>query len=303
MLEQNLASTMFTKVVWRSAAGFILLGWLAGHGAWAAALPAPTADAYEYVGDESEGGGGVPPRVALLDFPGLGVGCAAAVGDGFSSVCGIPANPAGPAVAVTLTGAEMNTEAGESYNVQIVGPVGVPVPLIVEGNVYTKVAGFDTSAILYTDAYELINGPGDSVLLYADACSSFEQGLAGGGCTPSVMPSVLINDTIMVQSNDILGVTLSATATAVYGSSLDNFAAAFADPSFEIDPTFPLSDEFSINISPGIGNPISTTSSVPEPNTLALLGTAFGACLLYSRRWRSEVSHRQFAERAAGMYR
>jgi hypothetical protein len=278
-----MARTIYNKAIWWSAAGFILLGWLAGHGAWAGALPAPNATVAAYLTNGEESGGvGLPPQDGLLDSPGVGVGCAAAVGNGFLSVCGISANPAGPAVAVTVVGGEMNAESELFYYVQIAGPTNTIVPVIVEGNVSTETAGFDTTAILNADANEDVVDPGlpspSSILLAAEACSNFDRGVTG-----ACIPNVLINNTILVQSNDILDVTLSASASAAFGTSLD-IAFAFADPSFEIDPTFPLADEFSINISPGVGNPIPTTPSVPEPNALALLNTALAA--LGFIRWR-----------------
>ncbi len=137
MLDQTMARTIYNKAIWWSAAGFILLGWLAGHGAWAGALPAPNATVAAYLTNGEESGGvGLPPQDGLLDSPGVGVGCAAAVGNGFLSVCGISANPAGPAVAVTVVGGEMNAESELFYYVQIAGPTNTIVPVIVEGNAY-----------------------------------------------------------------------------------------------------------------------------------------------------------------------
>ena len=110
-----------------------------------------------------------------------------------------------------------------------------------------------------------------TILETADACSGIM-----GGCA-SVFPTTCITDcssvsvdTIaLVNSGDLIMVTLNASASLAGAHS----AAATVDPFFKIDPTFPLADEFSIVLSPGIGNPIPS-ERVPEPSSLTLFAAA-----------------------------
>jgi hypothetical protein len=178
----------------------------------------------------------------------------------------------------------MYTQAGLTYSVQVAGPAGITVPVIVRGEVATVATVSDTSSIISAVASveisdpELLPNP-SGILVTADACSSIEQGVTE--ICYSYPSDVLISSIVPVQSDDILDVSLSASASLESGSSFGNFASAFADPSFEIDPSFPLADEFSIALSPGIGNPVPSPSGVPEPASLALLAVAlsgFAVC-------------------------
>jgi hypothetical protein len=230
-------------------------------------------------------GGGPPPQIALNNLPAIGAtGCVAAVGIGFSSICGLSIDPTGPAVAATAGGAGgMVSNSELSYSIQIVGPTGVTVPPIVKGSVATSAASFAPTGNIASSGYIEIVDPAldlnpSSLLLKVTACSNINNGIVDANC----ISSMLVDGLIPVQSNDILDVTLGAGADVeLTGPVTANLASAFADPSFEIDPSFPLADEFSIVLSPGIGNPVAPPSSVPGPGSVVLLGTAlsgFAAC-------------------------
>ncbi|HTV45434.1 MAG TPA: PEP-CTERM sorting domain-containing protein [Stellaceae bacterium] len=115
----------------------------------------------------------------------------------------------------------------------------------------------------------------DCEILSEYACSA----ALDDGQTRACIPSIMIDtDTNLLSDMPIF---VELTAQALETANGTNFASAFADPSFEIDPSFPLASEFSIALSPGIGNPVPPPPSVPEPGSLALLGVAlsgFVAC-------------------------
>jgi hypothetical protein len=56
---------------------------------------------------------------------------------------------------------------------------------------------------------------------------------------------------------------------------------AIADPTFEIDPSFPFRDQFALTFSPNLG-PI-----IPEPGTLMMMAAAGLALLGYRLRRRA----------------
>jgi hypothetical protein len=51
----------------------------------------------------------------------------------------------------------------------------------------------------------------------------------------------------------------------------DAVSSALVDPYIQIDPAFPLANEFSFEYSPFIANELTITTEVPEPSTLLLV--------------------------------
>ncbi len=76
-----------------------------------------------------------------------------------------------------------------------------------------------------------------------------------------------ISTTLLEVPNTPITVGLGALAGSNNGS-----ATASADPSFFIDPSFALAQDYSIILSPGIGNP----APVPEPGEWALMLSGIG---------------------------
>ena len=249
-------------------------------------LPAAATVNVTFGGLGTGSSGGAP---AIAAYDNVGSGCAASVGSGFSSPCGEPINPAGPAVVAyssTLQSGgliDFSAFAQLGYEVQIDGPAMSNIPVIMGGNLVAAVAtvlnptGGSANSIAQLNIFDASQR---TILETADACSGIM-----GGCA-SVFPTTCITDcssvsvdTIaLVNSGDLIMVTLNASASLAGAHS----AAATVDPFFKIDPTFPLADEFSIVLSPGIGNPIP--SSVPEPSSLTLFAAAVAELGVIRRR-------------------
>ena len=72
------------------------------------------------------------------------------------------------------------------------------------------------------------------------------------------------------------------------GSTDKGFFYASADPSFEIDPSFPYADDFALVYSPGF-DASGPSTSVPEPGSLLLLAVGGPLTLFLRRRafWRA----------------
>jgi hypothetical protein len=84
-------------------------------------------------------------------------------------------------------------------------------------------------------------------------------------------------------SSGAIGDYISVQAVAAVGDSLTaQSSTAFADPFLFIDPAFANAAQYSIVLSPGVGNGLPAT--VPEPATLGL--TSLASVLLILKRWR-----------------
>lgn len=142
------------------------------------------------------------------------------------------------------------------------GPADTLVPLILtaEGNTTPLASGPEAVANIQVEwaggAFYACSGTGPEEA----ACGSEPTAFSG------TQDYSLTSDTLSDYE-----VTISGSSTEGTGS----FSATL-DPMITIDPSFPDAGEFSLVFSPNVGGP----ASVPEPASLALLGTAlvgFGA--------------------------
>lgn len=162
----------------------------------------------------------------------------------------------------TGTSEFIGSESEVLYYFEVLGPPGPPVPVSIFafGNTGSSGAGIGVSEVI-------IELPGVSGIVTGEACSdSFDP----TGC--------MSNRTSFNGTNDVLitpGVQVGVFVLAAV-ESFDNpgvsFAAAEVDPYIFIDPSFADASLYSIEVSPGVGNS-PPTSPIPEPSTLALLGT------------------------------
>jgi hypothetical protein len=197
---------------------------------------------------------------------------------GSSSVTATLSGEPFPALTTSGTGtvgawsdaADALSGANLSYYISIVGPSGlVPIDFTARGTLAQSYATGSASTQLY------IEGDIDDQLS-VDIWGQQSISLSGdqNPLTGSANAFTLSGTTEEAANTQILvgmsiGINVETNGPYPTGS-----ASAYLDPIFYIDPTFPDASEYSIVISPGIGN--SPVSGVPEPSTWAmmLLGVA-----------------------------
>src|SRR5262249_10196116 len=147
---------------------------------------------------------------------------------------------------------------GLSYSLEIIGPsTNSPISVIVQasggwGGTKTGAGGYSGEA--------QFNVSGTNVDIH-----SLASGDSGGQYTQSFD----LNQSYGFQANSVYSVSIGAEGDASVGI-LGGTASFFAnlDPTFTIDPTFADAAEYSVVLSPDVGN--SLTSAVPEPSTWAM---------------------------------
>jgi hypothetical protein len=160
-----------------------------------------------------------------------------------------------------------------SYSFELVGPAGL-VPTDISAVVdTTSVAGGSTRA--GAAAYlEISQSGGGSYVFYGFACTG---GLAEG-CPSFNVSSFTLNSVFPLVANHYYNVYMSIGADT-YSDQIFPFAAgsgaasAFVDPYVRIDPTFANADQYSLWVTPGVGD----AAAVPEPATWAMLMLGLGA--------------------------
>jgi hypothetical protein len=266
----------------------LMLGcWLAAvwlPDAEAATLPAPTALAQVVFGGVGTTSTAFPASAVFSINSPNATGCAIAAGGGLTSACGVSANVASPVVAAVVQQTDPSgplyegvVEAELGYDVEITGPTASNVPLIVGGYLAAFLStSFNPSQSGNSNAYLIVYDLTQAAYLL-DVAECVE--INNSGCGDSASNSITLDTTVHVDSGDLLSVGLGAYA-ALQNSLL---VGAFVDPFFEIDPSFPSADEYSISLSLGIGNPVPT--GVPEPPSVSLIGAALIAlCGLKKRK-------------------
>lgn len=179
--------------------------------------------------------------------------------------------------AIPGTGPYVNLNAKIYFEV-IGGNVGDVVPLVI----FTDLHAFGTTpGKAYGIAQiELRNGANITV------CS---EPTCGG--EPHVnAPSDFTGSFNSVGVSGFVGdfVDIQVQASMLGLSSNPESASASADPLIMVDPTFAGASQYSIVLSPGVGNGIAGAPGAPEPGTFVLLGlSAIGMFLLRRQMARS----------------
>jgi hypothetical protein len=199
--------------------------------------------------------------------------CSQAYGDGSDDVTATLLPFAGISTNAAVAGFVIDDYSGFAaldYSFEVVGGnPGDPVPLLIFTNLFTSIAG---------DAYafsEIIVSNNSSTLGSVVACQSY-----GGTCPPDA-PSDFSGSFGGTVSSGVLEdvhLEIEASTNAVLGAAT---SSASADPLIEINPSFANASDYSILLSPGVGN---ATNSTPEPGTLMLICCG-GAFLLLARRY------------------
>ncbi|MGA3188664.1 MAG: hypothetical protein ABSF22_16280 [Bryobacteraceae bacterium] len=199
--------------------------------------------------------------------------CSQAYGDGSDNVTATLLPFAGISTNAAVAGFVRDSYSGFAtldYSFEVVGGnPGDQVPLLIFSNLYTSIGG---------DAYafsEIIVSSNSTGLGSVVACQSY-----GGTCPPDAASDFSGSFGVTVSSGALEDVHLEieASTNAVLGAAT---SSASADPLIEINPSFANASDYSILLSPGVGN---ATNSTPEPGTLILIGCC-GPFLLLARRY------------------
>ena len=255
-------------------------------------LPAAHGSTRASYGPTTEAGGysspGTDPGVAFLSFENPSfVACGIIAGQGLTSACELPANPASP-VAVsrvfTLTGNvgdEGNVVSDFYYYVNVDGP-GSVVNVLVNSHLSTLVT-LSSDPLQFGSAFaQLEIAQNNHDIVVETACTQTTQPFCISNFPGLALVSEIdFRDSISLIVGSSFIVHLETVANL--GGSLA--AQAFADPYFQIDPSIPNADQYHITFSEGVGNAPAPVP-VPEPTSLALLGTALvvGFGLIRHRR-------------------
>ncbi|HVJ52948.1 MAG TPA: hypothetical protein VM689_10820 [Aliidongia sp.] len=173
-----------------------------------------------------------------------------------------------------------------TYWFDIDGPPGVSVPILIKGSITGSATGDGSVSGLLAigPGVEPPQGTGPATII-AGLCID-PAGCSNFPMTPSVPPgggSFVVSETFA--SDTQIGISESVTADIMANST----AALSLNEFLEIDPAFPLADEFSISTSAGV-NVMPPASSVPLPGSLSLFAgglLALSAVTLLGRRARA----------------
>jgi hypothetical protein len=167
------------------------------------------------------------------------------------------------------------------YFMEIVGPGNglAPLNVVGGGGVSSFNGGVGSASLdLRTPGHEYSAGvtSTNGQLTFADATNGLNLNLPDGS-------SFSINGTGMFPINTVIQVDMLAIADSDFELG-PSTGEALIDPVYRVDPSFPNASQYSIVLSPGIGN-----SAVPEPAAwatmllgLAALGAALRRCPVFA---------------------
>jgi hypothetical protein len=172
------------------------------------------------------------------------------------------------------------------YSLQVNGPSGPPVPIIVHVSsidVHVSRSGGSTNSVASARATMTIANDSyntNSYNFYAtyDAHATDQFG------APFDSGNNFVYDTQLttLPNYDLVTITMNVSANDGSNSNADSSGKAFAtlDPYIYIDPSFPNADQYTLTLSPGVSN---TPASVPETSPALFSAGALAALLLRRR--------------------
>ena len=178
-------------------------------------------------------------------------------------------NGRGGAASVSLGPNQLYAGAAANYFLEILGPAGVTVPVVINGTA-TAVDNADNLGASFANYFVYQNSSAGALLInewFGSPAGCPVIIAQGFPCTES--GSFALSETL--DSDTIFFVQL---LTAAAGTN----ASASLDPTITIDPSFPEASEFTVVASQGV------YATSPEPATLALLVLGLVAGLLFRRK-------------------
>lgn len=177
------------------------------------------------------------------------------------------------------------------YQFSIVGPAGA-VPVAITFNGSEAISGyfpFYSTQVSVQAAVGTVFGTGpsfsDSYLVEYQGFGEYGVHTLNGVSTPITDDSFNATDSAELTANTVYGVALQMYVDINGKGS----ASAYVDPLIQIAPGFANASEYSIELSPGIGN--SAVAAVPSPPTYMLMLVGLGALFIVPRRRKaSQVS-------------
>jgi hypothetical protein len=259
--------------IWTLAAAAAILSVGATTPGWAdSPLPAPVWYQSSYQIAE-------PDDLSEYDqnYPIYGPGVYSASGPGATVYVSAAMNPT-PTFSIKTTGTYNGGfgfgEVQMDYAIEVAGPASASaVPIVIADKASASSGLNDGSAAFVSVTF---NGAGNYLLNLQsqNGTLTFPGSPPASGETDGVYSFV---NTEQVNVGSIYYLNIFVEAGARYTS-----ADAFLDPYIYVDPTFPNADQYSILLSPGIGN--SLTAPVPEPSTWAMLLLGFSGISLFGYR-------------------
>jgi hypothetical protein len=177
-----------------------------------------------------------------------------------------------------------NSSAALNYYIEVLGPEPT-VTLDLLGSAALAAVGSDISTnstielILYGDTFtDVVAG----VAYTQGSAYPIEGDEYGSGVQAGFDPaSFQIETSLSVGTSSVIEVSMDATNSANSGAGESAaHASAYLDPYFFIDPNTPNADQYSIIVSKGIGNALTT----PEPSTWAMILVGFAGIGFFARR-------------------
>jgi hypothetical protein len=198
------------------------------------------------------------------------------LGGASSSLSLLPAVQAGALAISAGPGNAVSAGTGVQYFFEITGGnQGDHVPVIITTNLFTSISSSAGARAGITVDTDLLNRGLPAFTAAATACSSNSSTACIGSNGASFTGALSLPAIDGVRAE----VDISALIDAVDGGS----GFAIADPMIVIDPTFANASQYTLTISPGVGNALP---SVPEPSSWALmiLGAGLAGSALRRRR-------------------
>jgi hypothetical protein len=153
------------------------------------------------------------------------------------------------------------------------GVLGAPVPIVIDSNMITSATpSNDANNSNVASAEIRLFGLSSSLQRVSDDGRADACALSPGDCGHPSSFSGGLSLTVASGATEEIVLGVLAAVSADQGGQ----AFASVDPAIFVDPTFRDAAEYSIELSPGVGNGLpGTTPAVPEPATWAMLLLGF----------------------------